>query len=166
MKKFLIKSGVFMTVFILTIIIAGRFMNRGNQDMTMKMGKATLPVVTFVQDDILINELHGHTVKVDVASMAQNIVELGENRRVEFQVKTYDAVVEKIALEVRNCDGSRLIEKIQMNEFSEEEGIICLETELKDLLEKGTEYALVVVISDENGKESRYYTRCIWEEGL
>ena len=166
MKKFLIKTAVFLMTFVLTIVIAGRFMNRGNQDMTMKMGGATLPVVTFMQDDILINELHGHTVKVDVASMAQNIVQLGEDRRVAFQVKTYDAVVEKIALEVRNCDGSRLIEKVQIEEFTEEEGTICLNAELKDLLEKNTEYALVIVLSDANGREIRYYTRCTWEDGL
>ena len=87
MKKLFIKSGVFFLTFALTLIIAGQFTNRGNNDMTMKMGSATLPIVTFLQGDITINELHGHTEKKDVASMASNIVQLGKNREVSFRIE-------------------------------------------------------------------------------
>lgn len=166
MKKLLIKSGVFLITFILTVVIAGRFMNRGNHDMTMKMGAATLPVVTFLQEEIQVNELHGHTTKMDVASMALNIIQLDENRRVAFQVQTFGEAVKEIVLEVRSCDGSRLIEKIQMEAFEEEDGLIRIETGLKDLLEKNTDYALVVVLGDEADREIRYYTRCVWNDAL
>jgi len=162
MKKRIIKSAVFILTFCLTLIITGKFMNRGNHDMTMKMGSATLPIVTFLQGDIAVNELHGHTAKMDVASMASNIVQLGEEREVAFRINLYDTFVTGVSLEVRSCDGERLIEKIEWTEYEEEGDYILIDTTLKDLLEEDTEYALVVVLTDEGGNENRYYTRCVW----
>ena len=109
MKKRIIKSAVFLLAFCLTLIITGKYMNRGNQDMTMKMGEATLPIVTFLQGDIEVNELHGHTQKMSVAGMASNIVQLGENREISFQIDLYDTFLTGVSLEVRSCDGERLI---------------------------------------------------------
>ncbi len=162
MKKLLIKSGVFILTFVLTLMVVGKFMNQGNNDMTMKMGPATLPIVTFFQGDITINELHGHTEKKDVASMASNIVQLGENREVSFQIEKYDNFMTEVSLEVRSCDGTRLIEKIEFTEYQEDGEYIRVDAALKDLLKEDEEYALVVVLTDEDGRESRYYTRCIW----
>ncbi len=162
MKKLLIKSGVFMLTFVLTMVIAGKFMNRGNHDMTMKMGTATLPVVTFLQGEIPVNELHGHTVRMNEESMASNIVQLGENREVSFQINRFDRHLAEVALEVRSHDGARLIEKIEVADFEENEEYIRVDTALKDLLEAEKEYALVVVLTEEEGRESYYYTRCIW----
>lgn len=162
MKKLFIKSGVFFLTFALTLIIAGQFTNRGNNDMTMKMGSATLPIVTFLQGDITINELHGHTEKKDVASMASNIVQLGKNREVSFRIEKYNNFLTGVSLEVRSCDGTRLIEKIEFTQYEEDGEYIRVDTALKDLLKEDEEYALVVVLKDEDGRESRYYTRCIW----
>lgn len=162
MKKLLIKTGVFLLTFIITMIFAGKFMNRGNNDMTMKMGSATLPLVTFLQEELPVNELHGHTVKMDVSSMASNLVQLGDNREISFRIETFDSLITKVVLEVRSCDGNRLIEQAEIMDFTEDEGNIRVDTALKDLLEKDTEYAIVVVLADENGREIRFYTRCIW----
>ena len=162
MKKRIIKSAVFLLVFCLTLIITGKFMNRGNQDMTIKMGEATLPIVTFLQGDIPVNELHGHTQKMNVAGMASNIVQLGENREISFLIDLYDTFLTDVSLEVRSCNGERLIEKIEFTEYEENENQILIDASLKDLLEKDVEYALIVVLTDRNGRESRYYTRCVW----
>ena len=162
MKKLLIKSGVFILVFFITMFITCKFMNRGNNDMTMVMAPATLPVVTFVQGDLPVNELHGHTVKMDVSSMASNIVQLGDNRELSFQIEAYNTSVADVILEVRSCDGNRLIEQVDVTAYAGDEDVLQVDTSLKDLLEEDTEYALVVVLTDENGREIRYYTRCIW----
>ncbi len=162
MKKLLIRTGVFLLTFITTMVVAGKFMNRGNHDMTMKMGAATLPLVTFLQEELPVNELHGHTVKMDVSSMASNLIQLGENREVSFQIEVFDSRIERIVLEVRSCDGNRLIEQAEITGFTQEQGCIRVDTALKDLLEKDTEYAIVVVLTDESSREVRFYTRCIW----
>ena len=162
MKKMLIKTSVFVLTFVLTIIIAGKFMNRGNNDMTMKMGSASLPVVTFFQGDVAVNELHGYTMKMDVASQAYNVIQLGDARELSFFIDCFDRRLTDIAVEVRSCDGERLIEKIEGLQPEEADGSLKVDTSLKDLLDKDTEYAIVVVLKDESGREIRYYTRCIW----
>lgn len=162
MKKIIIKTSVFVFVFVMTIIIAGKFMNRGNLDMTMKMGSATLPVVTFLQGDVLVNELHGYTVKMDVGSQASNVIELGEGREIAFYIDSFGQEISDVTVEVRSCEGERLIEKIENLQIEEVDGYLKVNTALKDLLDKDTEYALVVVLTDENGREIRYYTRGIW----
>lgn len=162
MKKLFIKTGVFVLTFFVTMIVAGQFMNRGNHDMTMAMGEASLPVITFFQGEESVNELHGHTVKMDVSSMAGNLIQLGENREIGFEIKRYGSRISEIVLEIRSRDGQRLIEQAQITEYAENGDSIWVETTLKDLLEKDTEYAVVVVLTHEDGREIRYYTGCIW----
>lgn len=162
MKKVIIKSAVFILTFFLTMVIAGRFMNRGNNDMTMKMGTATLPVVVFWQDDVAVNEAHGHVEKMDVSSMASDIIQLGDHREISFSVQKYNSTIGDILLEVRSCDGSRLIEQSQITDYEDLGDSIRVDTVLKDLLEEDTEYAVVVVLTDGYNREIRYYTRCVW----
>lgn len=162
MKKIIIKTSVFVLTFVLTIIIAGRFMNRGNNDMTMKMGSATLPVVTFLQGDVAVNELHGYTVKMDVASQAYNVIQLGESREISFYIDSFGKTLSDVTVEVRSSDGNRLIEKIEDLQPREDGKYLRVDTTLKDLLDKDTEYAVVVLLTDASGKEIRYYTRGIW----
>ena len=45
MKKIIIKTAVWIVTFLLSILIVSSFMNQGNTDMTVEMGKATLPLV-------------------------------------------------------------------------------------------------------------------------
>jgi len=162
MKKIILKTSVFIVAFISTVLIMGRFLNRGNQDMTMKMGAATLPVITFMQEDIPVNQLYGHTTKMDVSSMAGHIIQLGEDREFAFRIDTYGRGIEKILMEIRDCSGSRLIEQYEAESAAADETVLLLEGKWKDLLEKNTEYAMVVVLTDTAGREIRYYTRCVW----
>jgi len=166
MKKVILKTSVFIIVFISTILITGRFMNRGNNDMTMKMGSATLPVITFFQGETVVNELYGHTTKMDVSSMANHLISLGEEREFSFRIHTYDNALSGILLEIRDSSGERLIEQLEPSRVQKQKGIIQIDASWKDLLEKDTEYAMIVVLTDEDSREIRYYTRCIWGSGL
>ena len=46
MKKSIIKITVFIAVFLLALIVIGRIMNEGHDNLTVEMGPATLPLVT------------------------------------------------------------------------------------------------------------------------
>jgi len=168
MKKIILKTSVFILTFMATILITGRFMNRGNNDMTMKMGAATLPVITFLQGDVTVNALYGHTAKMDVSSMASHLIQLGEEREFSFIVDTFGSVVSKILLEIRDCSGERLIEQQELGGYEQPSGFqqqvdhIRIDAAWKDLLEKDTEYAMVIILTDAEDRQIRYYTRCIW----
>ena len=166
MKKFLLKSAVFLVTFVAALMVAGRIMNRDNSSMTKEMAAPTLPIVTMLTGDVAYNELHGIVSQVDIVYQRDTITVLGENRELNFQVNTYGTGLEKLAFEVRSCDGSRLIENTEITQYVKLGDLISVHTTVKDLLETGEEYALIVVLTDEYDREIRYYTRIVWDQEL
>lgn len=166
MKKFLIKTLVFLVTFVSAILVVSRVMNRDNNSMTKEMAKASLPIVQMQTGDILYNELHGIVGESDVIYQRDTMTVLGENRELNFQIELYGAELTKLAIEVRSCDGARLIENTELTDYTVKDGVIQVQTAVKDLIEADTEYALIVVLTDGNDREVRYFTRIIWSQDL
>ncbi len=166
MKKFLLKTIVFLVTFVAALLVAGKIMNRDNNSMTKEMSDATLPVVTMLGTGADYNELHGLVSNVDVVYQRDTITVLGDNRELDFRVETYGTGIEELRMEVRSCDGKRLIEDTVITQYEEEEQVLTVHTSVKDLLEAGEEYALIIVLTDEYDREIRYYTRIIWGQEL
>ncbi len=166
MKKFLIKTAVFLVSFILALVLTEKIMNRDNNSMTKEMAPPTLPVVTMESSDVMFNELHGMLGETDIAYQRDTITVLGENRELGFLINTYGNDIKSVSFEVRSCDGQRLIEKTEITKLEKKGESICAKTAVKDLIERGEEYALVIVLTDEQDREIRYYTRMIWDSDL
>lgn len=163
MKKFIIKWLIFLLTFVIALLIAGKVMNHDNQNMTMELSAASFPIIIMEKGDIIYNELHGYAQAMDTAYQRGTIAELGENRELVFRVNTYGVELAGIRMEVRSRDGSRLIENTDITEY-EQGNTIRVETALKDLIDKNTEYSLVLVLTDDTGREIWYYTRIIWSD--
>lgn len=157
----LIKVGVFLAVFVISMAVAENFMNRGNTDMTTEMGPATLPIVYMNVNDEYVNPLHGYTVDMEGNYLRGAITPLKANREVDILVETYGAVISKIGYEVRSKDMTRLIEDSDVESFNYENDMILATLPIKDLIEDDTEYMLVIKITDGAGKVAKYYTRII-----
>lgn len=166
MKKFLIKTVVFLASFLLTIILTEKIMNRDNNSMTKEMAPPTLPVITMEVSEVMFNELHGMLGETDVAYQRDTITVLGENRELNFVVNTYGNEIKNVGFEVRSCDGKRLIEKTEVTQLEKKGEAIYARTALKDLIERGEEYGLILVLTDAQDREIRYYTRIIWDTEL
>lgn len=138
-------------------------MNHDNQNMTMELSAASFPIITLEKGNIAYNELHGYAQSMDVAYQRGTIAELGENRELVFEISTYGNKIQGIRMEVRSRDGSRLIENTDITDFVQG-STIRIETSLKDLIEKDTEYSLALILTDEYGREIWYYTRVIWSD--
>lgn len=163
MKRIIIKWVIFLLTFLIALLVAGRVMNHDNQNMTMELSAASFPVITLEKGDIAYNELHGYAQAMDTAYQRGTIAELGENRELVFWIDTYGVKLAGIRMEVRSRDGSRLIENTEITEY-EPGSVIRVETALKDLIEKDTEYSLILILTDDAGREIRYYTRAIWSD--
>ena len=166
MKRFLLKALTFIVVFVSALLIISKIMNRDNNSMTKEMAAPTLPIVRMQTGEVLYNELHGILGVTEVAYQRDTMTVLGSNRALSFDVDLFDSHMEKLAIEVRSCDGSRLIENTEIQEYQLQKNTLHVETTVKDLIEPDTEYALIVVITDDNDREIRYYTRMIWSEKL
>lgn len=166
MKRFIFKALTFLIVFVSALLIISKIMNRDNNSMTKEMAPPSLPIVRMQTGEQTYNELHGMVGETDVTFQRDTITVLGANRELDFLVELFDSHISKIVLEVRNCDGSRLIENTEIQDYQLVKHTIQIHTSVKDLIEPDTEYALIVVITDENDREIRYHTRMIWSEKL
>lgn len=166
MKKFLIKTAVFLVSFITALLVTERIMNRDNNSTTREMAAPTLPVITMENGGVVYNELHGMLGNTDIVYQRDTITVLGDNRELGFRIDTFGEEVKSIVMEVRSCDGTRLIEKTSIEQYDKKGNVLTVQTSLKDLLTQGEEYALVIVLTDESDREIRYYTRLAWESGL
>lgn len=166
MKKAFLKIAVFILTFIVSLIVTGKIMNKGHNNMTMEMARASFPVVTMKVDQIGYNRLFGYQKNSDVAFQRDTVTVLGENRDTEFYVDTYGRNITALGIEVRSIDGSRLIEDTEITEYEISGNRIYAPVVLKDLIEKDTEYSLAIVLELDNEEEVRYYTRVIWNADL
>lgn len=166
MKKSIIKITVFIAVFLLALIVIGRIMNEGHDNLTVEMGPATLPLVTMELDGIEYNQLHGYVQAMDPAFQRDVVTVLGESRDTGFVIDTCGADVTKISIEVRNGDGSRLIENTEITEYEKKGDRIRGRLALKDLIAPDTEYSLAVILRLGEAREVYYYTRVVWSENM
>lgn len=166
MKKMLIKLTVFVSVFLITLVIAGKIMNKDHNNMTMEMAEATLPIVMVEQNGMRYNDLHGYTRIMDTASMRDAVTVLNENRGLTVVADTYGRNITGMVMEVRSIDGDRLIEQTEITGYTLNSQTMRVDIVLKDLIDRDTEYSLMLQLTLDEEQPVYYYTRVIWSDSL
>lgn len=166
MKKSVIKIAVFTATFLLALIVIAKIMNKGHDNLTVEMAPATLPLVTMEMDGVEYNQLHGYVQAMDPAFQRDVVTVLGASRDAGFIIDTCGADVTGISIEVRNGDGSRLIEDTEITEYEKRGERIRGRLALKDLIAPDTEYSLAVILRLAEEREVYYYTRVVWSDSL
>ncbi len=163
MKRTLIRLGVFLAVFLISVTVVSKIVNRGNTDLTAEMRPATLPVLYMNVNGEYVNCLHGYTFEMEGNYLRGSLTPLQANRTVSFKADTYGSTVSKVAYEVRSMDMQRLIENTELSGFSYANDVITATIPIKDLIDDDTEYLLIIKLTTGSGKEIRYYSRIINE---
>ncbi|MCM1253116.1 MAG: hypothetical protein NC321_09865 [Clostridium sp.] len=166
MKKTILK-GIYLTVvFLMALFGVGIVMNQGNTDMTMEMGQATFPIVTMQIDKYSVDRLHGYADSMSTSYVRDTLLPIGEDRKVSFNIKTYENEIADISFEVRSVNGERLVESTEIEEFEEKDGQIQCEITLKDLISANEEYMFVLFVRPKEKDTIRYYTRIVQSETM
>ena len=129
----------------------------------MEMVGSNFPVVTMARGDVSYNELHGYVNPQDLRYMNETLTILGDSRETGYHIDTYGKNIDSIRIEVRNISGSRLIEEREIKDFSLTGWSIDGELIIKDLIDKDTEYSLMIALTFDE-KEVYYYTRILWSD--
>jgi len=166
MKKSVIKIIAFLVTFVVALFVVNKVMNEGHDNLTMEMAAASLPLVTMESGGVRYNQLHGYTSDTDIALQRDTITVLGESREIGFVVEPFGQNITSIDIEVRNVNGSRLIENTRVEDYKEQDGEIYGKIALKDLIENDTEYSLTILLELDEARTVSYYTRVIWSDGL
>ena len=166
MKKTIIRIAVCVVVFLASALIIGSIMNQGQNNMTMEMAPATLPMITMESGGVACNELHGNTVEMDVAYQKDCITLLGEGRQANFTVNTFGREITGISTEVRSIDGSRLIENSEVTGWKANGKSFSVSLTLKDLIDTNTQYSLTLILELEGEQKVYYYTTILWNDDV
>lgn len=158
MKKLILKIVSIVAAFLLGIVCMSYYLTAGNQDLTDSMADATIPLIYLEQKGRSLNLLHGYTQEMEGSYMRDAVLPIPEDRTLELRIECPDAEVEKIFYEVRSLDTSRLVEDTEVTDYIREDALIRAEFQLKDLLDPGGEYLLVIRLELEKGQEAFYYT--------
>lgn len=164
MNKKLVMWGTFVLVFLLSIVGSYKFINRNSQNMTIEMAAPSLPLVQMVVGGERYNTLYGYTSEMITSEVATCMYPLKEDRVLHGSISTFSENVKEIRYEVRNQDGSRLIESGTTKWEETAPHTLSFQVPVKDLIEPGEEYLFTVMLDTEQKKDIRYYTRFVFAD--
>lgn len=171
MNKRNVKPIVLILIFIVSTIVFSMLTNKVNKDSTTMMAEATLPVVQFVYEDKTINELHGYVQQMDMLSMRDGLMPIGEKRELHLEVMTSGNDVDRMSYKIRSMDGKRLLVEEDDADITVTKDKVECSISLPSLFEDNQEYNMEIVLTV-GEKEVYYYTRivraldCYAEENL
>jgi len=161
MKKSVLKGIFFGVVLFAALFLFETVMNLGNTDMTAEMAPASYPLVYMNVSGEMVNCLHGYRGEMDAAYMRDTITPLENGRDIGITVEKFGTSIAAVSYQVRSSDGSRLIEETEITDFEETENVLNAYFTVKDLLEQGKEYNLIICLRLGSGRDVRYYTRIL-----
>lgn len=161
MKKSVLKGVFFGVVLFAALFLFETIMNLGNTDMTAEMAPAAYPLVYMSVSGEQVNCLHGYKEEMDVAYMRDTITPLGSDRNMGIMVEKFGAEVTGASYQVRSSDGSRLIEETEITDMQESDNYLTAYFTVKDLIEEGREYNLILRLALSSGQNINYYTRIL-----
>lgn len=158
MSKKAVKPIVLTLVFLSALVIFSMTTNKVNIDLTTTMEEASLPVMHFVYQDTVLNELHGYSQEMDMLSMRDSVLPIGEDRVLHLEMMTYGETIDNLAFQIRSLDGKRLLMEEDNASFSASQDKLVCDITLPSLFEEEQEYNMVITALVE-GEPVYYYTR-------
>lgn len=151
MKKRVIKISVLTVVFVLALIGFSQYLNRGNADMTVDMGSATLPTLSFTTYGYEMNRLVGHVNEMDVSAVRDTVTPLDQEGNVTVNIQGHGEKVSALSYELYEINGEKKLQ--DKKEANVEESVVI---SLGEVLEKGAEGLLKIQLQT-SGEENLYY---------
>lgn len=160
MSKKYVKPIVLIIVFVISVFVFSMMTNKVNKDSTATMAEASLPVLHFVYGEQTIDELHGYVQEMDMLSMRDGLIPIGEERNLHLEIRTYGNKVENLSYRIRSMDSERLlVEEDHADIVATQDRVDC-NISLPSLFEDNQEYNMEIVLTVED-KEVYYYTRIV-----
>ncbi len=157
---------LFLLVLVASAIITYNVINRGEELVVIEKEDSKFPLLSIQQDNREINLLEGYVQAMNVVSTADKISLLGSDRKIEAIVNAEDTKVTKVTYEIRNNDGTRLIQSGEAVLGMEKDGKYEVSFICNDLISLGSEYIVVFIVDTDIEQGIHYYTRILYQEGL
>lgn len=165
MKKRWIKAGVLTVVFLMAILISSLLTNRGTDDLTVDIGDATLPRISFQSAGQKVNILSGYTSDMDITAMRDTITPMESNNTLKMTVERDGNEIQSIKYEVYSLNGEETYQKGEVKDLSSEEVQLDLNQGMPSDIQEAVLKVILKTDKTEKG-EINYYTRIERPEDL
>lgn len=155
MKERAIKIGVLSVVFVLAIIVFSYITNRENAGLTVDMGSATLPTISFKMAGQEMNYLVGHKQEMNVVAMRDTIAVYGETGKLTVSIHHNADSIDAMKYEIYTLDGK---EKLYEDNIEKVEEVMSLN--MGETLSENQEGVLKITLMQKN-ESYYYYTRVV-----
>ncbi|MCI9589146.1 MAG: hypothetical protein HFG42_01130 [Lachnospiraceae bacterium] len=169
MKKFFLRTIILLLIFISAV--AGYFiwirnhnLSDGSRRVYTVIQESTFPVMYMEMYGEKMNCLHGYSQDMREAVMRDTLTILPEDRRLPILLEDYDGSITGIYYEIRSLDLDRLVERTQIETWTETENGIRAELPIQNLLAKDQEYLLSLSVTTSENGTIGYYTRIKWTD--
>lgn len=160
MKKNLIKIGILVAAFLLSVVGFSSITNQTNEDRTREMAPAELPVVTLFYGETPINELRAYTNEMEIRFMRDTITPLMEDKILPLMIDGVGKTKPTLNFQIRSLDGEQLLADGAVDEFRQESGMLRTEIEVQSIIDPDHEYSLILTLT-EGDRNTYFYTRIL-----
>jgi len=160
MNKSYVKPMVLTGVFLVALVVFSMLTNKVNKDQTTTMKDASLPVMHFIYNDMAVGELHGYAQEMDMLSMRDGLMPIGEERVLNLEIMTYGNKVDNLSYKIRSMDSERLLVEVEEADITATKDKVACSINLPSLFEDNQEYNMEIVLSV-GEKDIYYYTRIV-----
>lgn len=160
MNKSYVKPMVLTGVFLVALVVFSMLTNKVNKDQTTTMKNASLPVMHFVYNDMAVGELHGYAQEMDMLSMRDGLMPIGEERVLNLEIMTYGNKVDNLSYKIRSMDSERLLVEVEEADITATQDKVACSINLPSLFEDNQEYNMEIVLTV-GEKDIYYYTRIV-----
>ena len=167
MKHMIKRIGILLAIFLSALIIylwwAGTLREQADT-VYVAMEQAALPVIYPEMFGRNMNEMHGYFQDMGQKAARESLTVLPDDRRLQLHIQNGNTGILGIRFEIRTLDLERLLERTQVENWSDEGENQTVILPIQNLLSKGTEYLLKIELDTENHGTVYYYTRILWTD--
>lgn len=152
---------ILVFVFIVVILIFWLIDFGDKSKTTASIDKSSLPVIAVSYDSFDLNILYGHTQEMDPVYMRDSITPIQEDNSIDLNILECDEKIIGISFEVKSINNGNLVQSTEVNNWEQDGKVANAKLNIENIIEKDTEYILIVNIKTANYENIRYYTRII-----
>lgn len=161
MKKFLIRAGILIGVFVASVLIFSGIFNRKEIVDTRAMDSPTLPVAYMQVDGIKVNRMYGYCQDVDGKTMRETVTPVYTGRELALEIQSFDNEIRGVDYEVTSLTDGSLVENARVKNLTEDAGSYAASFSLETPILLDQEYLLTFYVDTGREEPIRYYTRIV-----
>lgn len=157
------RAGILLIVFAAALVVSSLVTNLGRDDRTVGLSDPTLPRVSFMVEDQVVNTLAGYADEMDVTAMRDTITPVADNGMLTMNLQRNGNEIENISYEVCSLDGKKIYQQKAVKDISGTNVTLDLNAGLSESVPES-----VLKVTLELGQEENvyFYTRIERQSGL